>query len=747
MKTVEAPFGSLIEHAPVAIGISRDGVILHANSAYLKIFGFERLDETIGEPIADHWSSEWRELIYEHTSKSLQGLAVPTECEAIALRKDGSPFPVQVVVTTIELADGQATVEFITDLTERKRAEEALWKRNRYVETILEESPIGFAVHTVDDGVVRFVSARFEEIYGIPRGTIDTFDTFFDKVWPHNHDFRMQIRSRVVADMESGDASRMRWEDIPVWSASGEIRYITAMNIPVLDQNLMVSTVRDVTAQVRAQEALRKSEERFRGIFEGSIEGIYQTSIEGKLLLANPAMAGILGYASPEDAIQSITDASRQVWAIPEERSRLIQRIEKEGMVQQYECQFKCKDGTLVWVSLKTKAVRGPDGGIAYLEGFIENIDERRRALEILESRERFLAEVAKIGNVGGWEFNIDTGKQKWTDETYNIHEVDPTYEPTVGKGVAFFTPDSRPIIEQAMQQAIEHGTPYDLELEIITARGNRRDIRTIGRADLANRRVFGFFQDISQRKQNEREMAALRHDLSHLSRVLTLNEVSATLAHEVNQPLGAILNNAEAARMLLPRAQDQQGELPEILNDIIQEARRAGDVIRRVRTLVKKGDMPFELLHLNGLIHDVLGLVRSTIAINRITLQLDLKPDLASIRGDRVRLQQVLLNLVMNALDAMKGTPSGTLTVCSAMDGSDMVTVSVGDTGPGLDKAARAMLFQPFFTTKRDGLGLGLSICQSIIDEHGGRIWGDSNPGEGATFSFSLKAWNKESV
>jgi len=141
----------------------------------------------------------------------------------------------------------------------RKRASEALQLKNRYINTILEQAPIGFAVHTVDDGLGRFVSARFEEIYGVPPGTIDSYTTFFDKVWPHNPDFREQIRGRVTSDMTSGDPSRMHWENVPVWSADGEIRYITALNIPVLDQNLMVSTVRDVTARVRAQQALRKA--------------------------------------------------------------------------------------------------------------------------------------------------------------------------------------------------------------------------------------------------------------------------------------------------------------------------------------------------------------------------------------------------------------------------------------------------------------------------------------------------------
>jgi PAS domain S-box-containing protein len=147
------------------------------------------------------------------------------------------------------------------DVTDRKRAEEALRQRNQYIETVLEQAPIGFAVHTIDDGVARFVSARFEEIYGVQRGALDSHYTFFDKIWPNHPDLRDEIRQRVVADMAPGDAHRMRWENIPVPLCSGETRYITAINIPVLDQNLMVSTVQDVTEKVRAEEELRRHQE------------------------------------------------------------------------------------------------------------------------------------------------------------------------------------------------------------------------------------------------------------------------------------------------------------------------------------------------------------------------------------------------------------------------------------------------------------------------------------------------------
>jgi len=491
---------------------------------------------------------------------------------------------------------------------------------------------------------------------------------------------------------------------------------------------------------------LRESEAGLQNLFEGTVEGIFRTTPEGKLLFANPSFARLLGYDSPEDVLRSVTDAGFQIWVAPEERSSILRRIEKEGILRGYECRFKRKDESQIWVSLTIRPVSGPAGQIAYFYGFIENIDERKRAEQSLKKSERFLADTARLGKVGGWEFDIDTGKQVWTAETYVIHEVDPTYEPTVEKAIAFYTQASRPIIEQAVKRIVETGEPYDLELEIITAKGNHRDVLTIGKADLEHRRISGFFQDITERKQAEHEMAELRLERAHLARVLTVDEISSSLAHEINQPLGAILNNAEAAKILLSQGKRAKDEIPEIIADIIHDARRAGDVVRKVRSVMKKGDASFEPLSLNALIDEVLVITRNSLVLNDVVLQLDRAPRLGDIQGDRVRLQQVLINLVTNALDAMKVAPLRILTVRSAMPDPDTVRVSVSDSGPCIDEARRPLVFQPFFTTKKDGLGLGLAICRSIIEEHGGRIWAENNPGGGATFSFSLKAKPKGS-
>jgi C4-dicarboxylate-specific signal transduction histidine kinase len=257
---------------------------------------------------------------------------------------------------------------------------------------------------------------------------------------------------------------------------------------------------------------------------------------------------------------------------------------------------------------------------------------------------------------------------------------------------------------------------------------------------------MMGTAMEITGRKRDESEMAQLRLELAHLGRVMTMNEVSGSLAHEINQPLGAILNNASTAKILLSKVKDVPEDIDGILQDIIQDTKRAGDVVRKIRGMVKKGEIQSEPLRMNDLIEEVLALSRNNIIMNRVSIRLDLEPNLSTVRGDRVHLQQVLLNLIANALDAMANTPSRVMTIRTAAGEQGTVVVSVIDSGTGLDEAKIADTFKPFYTTKKDGLGLGLAICRSIIEQHDGRIWAEANPAGGAIFSISLKTWNAQS-
>ena len=242
------------------------------------------------------------------------------------------------------------------------------------------------------------------------------------------------------------------------------------------------------------------------------------------------------------------------------------------------------------------------------------------------------------------------------------------------------------------------------------------------------------------RRRWAEREARQRREELSHMTRVATMGELTASLAHEINQPLAAILSNAQAAQRLLALEEKDWGEIGEILADIAADDLRAGEVIRRMRTLLRKGESYPTVLDMNDLVAEVLGLVRGEMILHNISLSLELSSDPLLTHGDRIQLQQVLLNLVVNALDAMKETSgrSRKLVVRTKAIGRSG-ELSVQDSGAGVPADKLQSVFEPFVTTKPHGLGLGLSICRSIIQAHGGHIGCRNDPNRGAIFWFTL--------
>ena len=391
--------------------------------------------------------------------------------------------------------------------------------------------------------------------------------------------------------------------------------------------------------------------------------------------------------------------------------------------------------------------------GIVAAMGFelSESVLHAGRLTDDLRESEERLNLAANSAGVGLWSWDVGNGGIWATKIARLLYGLSADGDINFDKLLATLHPDDRDEFTQSVRQASQAGADFRSEYRVVLPDGKIRWIKAQAQTLLKPSGepdcMVGVSLDVSERKQHEADMAQLRLELEQLGRLMTMNEISASLAHEINQPLGAILNNAEAAKELLSRSESRPEEIGEIVEDIIQDTVRAGDVVRKIRGIVKKGNAFFEPLLVNPLIEDVIRLLNNNLSLNKVTLRLDLEPGLPKVMGDRVRLQQVLLNLITNAIESMTATPSKILTIRSAMQASDIVSVSVIDSGPGIDDAGKNSVFKPFFTTKKDGLGFGLSICRSIIEEHGGRIWGENNPAGGATFSFSLKAWRGESA
>jgi two-component system sensor kinase FixL len=251
---------------------------------------------------------------------------------------------------------------------------------------------------------------------------------------------------------------------------------------------------------------------------------------------------------------------------------------------------------------------------------------------------------------------------------------------------------------------------------------------------------------EITDWKRAELEAQRSRQELAHFTRVSTMGALAASLAHELNQPLTGILANAQAARRFLAATPPDLDEIRSILADIVEDDKRAGEVIERLRELLRKGDAQTVVLDANALVRDVVRLVSSDALIRSTRLEVALRAMPSTVRGDRIQLQQVILNLVVNAMEAMADAAGDqrvviieTALIESAVADGSMVSVSVQDGGTGVDRDLQELMFEPFYTTKKTGMGMGLSISRSIVEAHGGRIWGKNNAGPGATFTFTL--------
>lgn len=369
-------------------------------------------------------------------------------------------------------------------------------------------------------------------------------------------------------------------------------------------------------------------------------------------------------------------------------------------------------------------------------------LQERRRAEDALRHSEEQMGVAAESANLGFWSLDLAT-MQLWTTEhCRRLHGLRPDFAMTVEGFLEACHPDDAPAVGTFVK-ALGRRASQDVEFRVVLPDGSVRWIHDSaqprGNGGTAGR-ICGVVRDVTDRRQAELEAEAQRREVTHLTRVLLLGELSGALAHELNQPLAAILSNAQAAQRFLREDPSDAAEVSQILDDIVREDRRAAEIIRRLRALMKKGETKFQSLDVNEVARDVLDSARRDFAARRITVASFLATDLPAVRGDRIQLHQVLMNLMLNACDAMAGKNAAerVLTVASGVrDG--MVQITVEDRGTGIAPEHMERLLQPFFTTKEGGLGLGLTISGSIVEAHGGSLWAANNSDAGATFHVEL--------
>jgi C4-dicarboxylate-specific signal transduction histidine kinase len=378
-----------------------------------------------------------------------------------------------------------------------------------------------------------------------------------------------------------------------------------------------------------------------------------------------------------------------------------------------------------------------------------ERVAERTKRLtavnEELRRSEAYLAEAQRLSHTGSFGWRLATGEIVWSEETYRIFQYDRTATPIVESVLQRVHPEDAAFVKQTIERASQDGKDFNLEHRLLMPDGAVKHVHVVahGERDESGELEFlGALMDVTAAK---RAADALRHaeaDLAHMSRVTTMGELVASIAHEVNQPLGSIVTNGHACVRLLSAELPNVERSLEVVGRMITDGMRASEVIKRIRDLLHKTPSEKAPVSINETIQVVVALVSSELLGSKIELQVELAIDLPAVSGDRIQLQQVILNLILNTKDAMSDVANPReLQITSGKNEAGEVVVTVRDTGRGLDPDHLNHMFDPFFTTKMEGMGLGLSISRTIIEAHGGTLSATRNQDKGATVQFTVPA------
>lgn len=489
----------------------------------------------------------------------------------------------------------------------------------------------------------------------------------------------------------------------------------------------------DVTEVTRATAALRESEQRLRTLFEQAAVGVAEIdSTTGRFLRINQKYCDIVGYSKADAEhldFQTITH--------PDDLAHDLAQMErlKAGAIREYrvEKRYLRRDGSVIWVNLTVSPMWSPGEPPTHHIAVVEDITSRREAEEGLRLNRELLRAATRIARVGGWELDLPTMKLSWSEEVFRIHEREASSAPTVEEAIGYYAPEHVPLIRRAVTEAIDEGKPFDLELAISTALGRRREVRAKGEAEVRDGKtikVWGTFQDVTEQKRVEAALASTQ-------RLESLGTLAGGIAHDFNNILTSIVGNLSLL---------EHGVVGEDAQ-VLREAQAACDVARglsaQLLTFARGGSPVVEVVDLRTVLTRAASFgARGSSA--RCAFALSDAP--LWVRADPEQVAQVVQNLVLNGAQAM---PEGGAITISAktvdlteherppLPAGRYVQVTFEDEGPGIPASSLPRIFDPYFSTKAQGRGLGLAVCYSIMAKHGGMISAQSPPGRGASFTL----------
>ena len=563
-----------------------------------------------------------------------------------------------------------------------------------------------------------------------------TIDTVHPEDLPHH--IEVVLRSTAIGKAYE-TVQRFKRSD-------GVYRWFQSRCCPLRDTNGTVNRwcvlLNDIDDRTRAEEALRESEHESRLIVD-SIPGLVTVvTASGEIERVNRQVTEYMGKSLEELKRWTANDILH-----PEDLSGVIQAFGQSitsGDPADFEARLRRFDGAYRWFQLRSLPLRDREGRIVRWYLLQTDIEDRKRAEDELRRKESFLATAQRLSLSGSFSWCLDTNEVTFSEGAYRIYEFERDSPVTLEQIGRRIHPDDRHLLQENVNAARTMGDVHDYQIRLLMPDRSVKYLHTTSseiQDASGGRQYIGAVQDVTQRRLAEEALNTARSELAHVARVATVSALTASIAHEVNQPLSGIITNAGTClRMLAADPPDVDGAR-ETARRTIRDGNRASDVITRLRALFSKKEFTLESLDLNDATREVIALSLSDLQRNRVIVQSELTNEAALVTGDRIQLQQVILNLLRNASDAMADVQERPRQVLIRTDGQDngCVRLTVRDTGVGLGGQNMDKLFDSFYTTKSGGMGIGLSVSRAIIERHRGRLWAEHNDGPGATFAFSI--------
>ena len=631
---------------------------------------------------------------------------------------------------------------------ERRRAEENVRRTEQELRLIIDNIPV-LAARYRPDGTMDFRNKATRDYTGLSQENLEG-SRFGAALHPDDHALVEREWGSHIATGESFEMEhRLR-------RADGEYRWHWVRRVPLHDDSGTViqwyGVAFDIEDRRLAEEAQRRSEaalseaRRELQLTIDSIPVMVSTfDPDGTRSFVNQQWQNYTGHTQREATGKGLNTS---VYYHPDDVQRFDsawRAAQAKGETLSVDVRTRRADGTYRWYNMRRAPLRDERGNVVKWYSVGIDVDDQKVAENALQRSEAYLAEAQKLSLTGSVAWDLATDDHFWSDETYQIMGFDRNVKPSLDLLMQRVHPDDRANLQHEVDRVLQGAQTHDFEQRLLMPDEQIKHLHVRAhRVKYASGKeeIVGALMDITESRKSQAALCAAQTALAHASRVATLGEISGSIAHEVNQPLGAIVANGQACLRFLHRETPDLNHVRGALEWIVKDGNRASEVIRRVRGLLKKADTKKALLEVNDIVSEVAALLQRELSAQHVKLRLELASSMPLFVGDRVQLQQVIINLVVNGVDAMQAVTdrSHALLIRSHEDEAHQIVVAVKDSGVGISAETVDRLFDPFFSTKPSGLGIGLSVCRTIIGDHGGRLWATNNTGEpGATFQFAL--------